>query len=64
MATRIYVSADEMGSRWSLYMWTLYPGVTDDLTHFFTARERSSFDGYVRTATDVLLDPEATVERP
>jgi hypothetical protein len=44
-------------------MWTLHSGATYALTHFFTGKEGSALDGYVRTANDVLFNPEATVER-
>jgi hypothetical protein len=44
-------------------MWTLHSGATYALTHFFTGKEGSALDGYVRIANDVLFNPEATVER-
>jgi hypothetical protein len=43
-------------------MWTLHSGATYALTHFFRGKEGSSLDGYVRTANDILFNPEATVE--
>ena len=44
-------------------MWTLHSGATYALTHFFKGKEGSSLDGFVRTANDVLFNPEGTVER-
>jgi hypothetical protein len=44
-------------------MWTLHSGATYALTHFFKGKEGNSLDGYVRTANDVLFNPEGTVER-
>jgi hypothetical protein len=43
-------------------MWTLHSGATYALTHVFRGKEGSSLDGYVRTANDILFNPEATVE--
>jgi hypothetical protein len=44
-------------------MWTLHSGATYALTHAFTGTEGSSLDRYVRTANDILFNPEATLER-
>ena len=44
-------------------LWTLHSGATYALTHFFTGREGASLDGYVRTANDILFNPEGTIER-
>jgi len=44
-------------------MWTLHSGATYALTHFFKGKEGNSLNGYVRTANDVLFNPEGTVER-
>jgi len=44
-------------------MWTLHSGATYALTHFFKGKEGNSLDSYVRTANDVLFNPEGTVER-
>ncbi|MFB6201324.1 MAG: hypothetical protein ABEI98_04865 [Halorhabdus sp.] len=44
-------------------MWTLHSGATYALTHAFTGREGSALDRYVRTANDILFNPEATLER-
>jgi hypothetical protein len=44
-------------------MWTLYSGATYALTHFFQGKEGASLDGYVRTANDILFNPEGTIER-
>jgi hypothetical protein len=33
------------------------------LTHFFQGKEGTSLDGYVRTANDILFNPEGTIER-
>jgi hypothetical protein len=43
-------------------MWTLHSGATYALTHVFRGKEGASLDGYVRTANDILFNPEATVE--
>ncbi|MBX0296712.1 hypothetical protein [Haloarcula nitratireducens] len=42
-------------------MWTLHSGATYALTHFFTGKEGAALDGYVRTANDILFNPEATI---
>ncbi|WP_142860642.1 hypothetical protein [Salinigranum halophilum] len=42
--------------------WTLHSGATYALTHFFTGKEGSALDGYVRTANDLLFNPETTLE--
>jgi hypothetical protein len=44
-------------------MWTLHSGATHALTHFFRGREGSSLDKYVRSANDILFNPEATLDR-
>jgi hypothetical protein len=44
-------------------MWTLHSGATYALTHAFAGREGSALDGYVRTANDILFNPEATLDR-
>jgi hypothetical protein len=43
-------------------LWTLHSGATYALTHFFTGKEGSALDGYVRTANDLLFNPEASVD--
>ncbi len=43
-------------------MWTLHSGATYALTHFFQGKEGASLDGYVRTANDILFNPEGTIE--
>jgi hypothetical protein len=42
-------------------MWTLHSGATYALTHFFSGKEGTALDRYVRTANDILFNPEATV---
>jgi len=44
-------------------MWTLHSGATYALTHFFKGKEGNSLDRYVRTANDVLFNPQGTVEK-
>ena len=44
-------------------MWTLHSGATHALTHFYSGKEGASLDRYVRTANDVLFNPQATLER-
>lgn len=44
-------------------MWTLHSGATYALTHAFTGKEGAALDRYVRTANDILFNPEATLER-
>jgi hypothetical protein len=44
-------------------MWTLHSGATYALTHHFRGKEGSSLDQYVRTANDILFNPEATIDR-
>ena len=39
------------------------PRATYALTHFFQGKEGASLDGYVRTANDILFNPEGTIER-
>jgi hypothetical protein len=46
-----------------LDMWTLHSGATYALTHFFRGKEGDSLDGYVRTANDILFNPDGTLER-
>jgi hypothetical protein len=46
-----------------LDVWTLHSGATYALTHFFRGKEGTSLDGYVRTANDILFNPEATIDR-
>jgi hypothetical protein len=43
-------------------LWTLHSGATYALTHFFTGKEGSALDGYVRTANDLLFNPEGTLQ--
>nr|WP_232819728.1 hypothetical protein [Haloprofundus halophilus] len=43
-------------------MWTLHSGTTYALTHFFSGKEGASLDRYVRTANDILFNPEATID--
>jgi hypothetical protein len=43
--------------------WTLHSGATYALTHFFTGKEGSALDAYVRTANDLLFNPEASLAR-
>ena len=44
-------------------MWTLHSGATYAFTHFFQGKEGAALDGYVRTANDILFNPEGTIER-
>lgn len=44
-------------------LWTLHSGATYALTHFFRGKEGDALDGYVRTANDILFNPEVTIER-
>jgi hypothetical protein len=44
-------------------MWTLHSSATCALTHFFQGKEGASLDGYVRTANDILFNPEGIIER-
>jgi hypothetical protein len=44
-------------------MWTLHSGATYALTHHFRGKEGSALDQYVRTANDILFNPEATVDQ-
>ncbi|WP_084509900.1 hypothetical protein [Haloplanus natans] len=44
-------------------MWTLHSGATYALTHAFTGKEGTALDRYVRTANDILFNPEATLEQ-
>ena len=46
-----------------LDMWTLHSGATYALTHFFRGKEGDSLDSYVRTANDILFNPDGTLER-
>jgi len=43
-------------------MWTLHSGATYALTHFFKGKEGAALDGYVRTANDILFNPEGTID--
>ncbi|AXG09752.1 hypothetical protein [Haloplanus rubicundus] len=43
-------------------MWTLHSGATYALTHFFTGREGVALDRYIRSANDILFNPEVTIE--
>jgi hypothetical protein len=43
-------------------MWTLHSGATYALTHAFAGKEGSALDGYVRTANDILFNPDATLD--
>ena len=49
-------------SPFEIDMWTLHSGATYALTHFFKGKEGNALDGYVRTANDILFNPEQTVE--
>jgi hypothetical protein len=49
-------------SPFEINMWTLHSGATYALTHFFQGKEGASLDGYVRTANDILFNPEGTIE--
>ena len=44
-------------------MWTLHSGATYALTHAFPGKEGTALDQYVRTANDILFNPETTLER-
>ena len=44
-------------------MWTLHSGATYALTHFFRGKEGDALDGYVRTANDILFNPDGTLKR-
>jgi hypothetical protein len=44
-------------------MWTLHSGATYALTHFFRGKEGDALDGYVRTANDILFNPDGILER-
>ena len=44
-------------------MWTLHSGATYALTHFFRGKEGDALDGCVRTANDILLNPDGTLNR-
>ena len=44
-------------------MWTLHSSTTYALTHFFQGKEGASLDGHVRTANNILFNPEGTIER-
>ncbi|ELY62596.1 hypothetical protein [Natronococcus jeotgali] len=44
-------------------LWTLHSGATYALTHFFRGREGGSLDAYVRTANDILFNPQGTIEQ-
>jgi hypothetical protein len=53
----------ESSDPFEIDMWTLHSGATHALTHFFRGREGSSLDGYVRSANDILFNPETTLDR-
>jgi hypothetical protein len=44
-------------------MWTLHSGATYALTHFVRGKEGDALDGYVRTANDILFNPDGTLDR-
>ncbi len=44
-------------------MWTLHSGATYALTHHFRGKEGSALDQYVRTANDILFNPQATIDQ-
>ena len=44
-------------------MWSLHSGATHALTHFFRGKEGDALDGYVRTANDILFNPQGTLEQ-
>ena len=50
-------------SPFEIDMWTLHSGATYALTHFFKGKEGNALDRYVRTANDILFNPEQTVEQ-
>jgi hypothetical protein len=52
----------EAADPFEIDMWTLHSGATYALTHFFQGKEGTSLDRYVRTANDILFNPEATIE--
>lgn len=51
----------EAADPFEIDMWTLHSGATHALTHFYTGREGAALDGYVRTANDILFNPERTL---
>ena len=51
----------EAADPFEIDIWTLHSGATYALTHFFSGKEGASLDRYVRTANDILFNPEATV---
>jgi hypothetical protein len=53
----------EANDPFEIDMWTLHSGATHALTHFFRGREGNSLDGYVRSANDILFNPETTLDR-
>ena len=63
LAERAASDAEASGdSPFEIDMWTLHSGATYALTHFFKGKEGDALDGYVRTANDILFNPEQTVE--
>ena len=44
-------------------MWTLHSGATHALSHFFRGKEGDALDAYVRTANDILFNPQGTLEQ-
>ncbi|MFW5950335.1 MAG: hypothetical protein ACOCR6_03190 [archaeon] len=64
LATRAASDARvEADDPFEIDMWTLHSGATHALTHFYSGKEGASLDRYVRTANDVLFNPQATLER-
>jgi len=64
LATRAASDARaEAADPFEIDMWTLHSGATHALTHFYTGKEGTSLDQYVRTANDMLFNPQATLER-
>jgi hypothetical protein len=62
LATRAASDAHaEADDPFDIDVWTLHSGATHALTHFFTGKEGVALDGYVRTANDVLFNPEAAI---
>ena len=49
-------------SPFEIDMWTLHSGATYALTHFFQGKD-TSLDQYVRIVSDMLFNPEGTIER-
>ena len=51
----------ETADPFKIDMWTLHSGATYALTHFFSGKEGSALDRYVRIANDVLFNPDRTI---